>query len=141
MGVISAELGQLALILAAVLNMVNIGAGGFWGWGFAVGIWWGRKCRPSTETSPEASACARFACADLAEDISYPTDGKKNFLKLLTVRFYCLMQVPWETGTVRRLSTRAVLEPFCSSDQRCPGLFSMHRDVQRALLLSMFCTP
>lgn len=31
--------------------------------------------------------------------------------------------------------------PWASSGRRCPALFSMHRDVQRALIFSLFCTP
>lgn len=66
--------------------------------------------------------------------------GSKNFLKLLAVHFYCLMQVPQGTGPVQLLSIGAGLEPFPSSGQRGPALFGMQGSVQRALTLSLFCT-
>lgn len=44
-------------------------------------------------------------------------------------------------GAVRFLSMNTALEPFGSSNHRCFDLFSMHRKVQRGLILSLFHTP
>lgn len=44
-------------------------------------------------------------------------------------------------GAVRFLSMNAALEPFGSSNHRCFDLFSMHRKVQRGLILKSIPYP
>lgn len=112
---------------------------------FEVGVLRVRKHRPSAGSLTRSFQSAlSLTTLNLQKTSVIPLThktGNKNFLELLTVHFYCLLQVPWGMGTVRLLSISAVVEPFSNSDRRSPLLFSMHRNEQRALALSLFYTP